>query len=1239
MASKWQFGLLSIGLIYLLSGCRQDSSYIVMTHDWISEGNYEWAELPIYKRGSDGFEEVPFSHSHVFFMNQLTDDQIAENRNLLNGSGVAVADVTGNGFPDIYFSRLNGPNILYENLGGFQFRDITEKAGIALEDQFSTGVLFHDLNGNGYQDLVVTSIDGPNRLFFNRGDGTFDEQPGALATDRNYGSKSIGVGDLNGNGAPDLYIVNYKLRSVRDIYPNEFDFQHILQEVDGEFQLRPKFVDHYLLEQRDQFILWFETGEPDLIFFNDGLGNFKQADLTSGIFLTENGEPITEPLNDWGLHVRIDDINQNGLQDIYVANDFESKDRIWINQGNGTFQSLPTLAKRKSSLSSMAVEFMDINRDGFRDFFVVEMLSRSHSLRHKQMSTMAPSPQPLGVVKNRPQYLGNTLFLNRGDGTYAEISEYAGLRRSDWSWSIATMDVTLNGFEDILVTNGHYLDVQDSDANLYIRSQIESGQMDMSRIMLNYRRLLNQNAAFQNNGDLTFSDVSTGWGFKDRDISHGMALADLNNNGYLDLVVNRLGAEAAIYRNRSNRSRIIVRLEGELPNSSGTGSKITVEGGPVLQEKWVAGGGGYLSSSDATHMFAASDNSDELLAVTVEWPDGRVSRLTDLHPNRIYKIKQHSAVTPEPVEPPKQEPLKTLFSDGSDILNHFHRQNEFNEMERQPLLSKKPSQYGPGVTFLDLNGNGYDELLITNAANGVLSKFSYQPETSSWQEVSLNDFELDGFEQSAIAGWTDLQGRTHMITGISNYQDRGANLPAAIYHIIDGNQSHKIQTLNGFGSTVGSVTLGDFNGNGFPDLFLGGAITPGRYPEPASSRLYINQGDYFEPYELNRQVFDNIGLISGALFSDLNGDGKPELLLSEFWGTLRVFAWENNRIVETTSNYGFEKYRGWWTSVVTGDFTGNGKMDIVGLNWGENHEYMYTDDGWNHIFYDDMNQDGLINIIEAYHSNEIGGIVPRRGFAYLTQNPPFVGRRVQSFQQYSESTLEQILGRTLNNYQKVSANTYSHMIFIQQDDGSLKPNKLPQEAQFSPAFQGLIADFTGDGNQDLFLTQNYFSYRDDIPRNDAGRGLLLTGDGTGALKPIPGQESGIRIYGDQRGAAYSDINHNGRLDIAVGQNGYQTAILMNESAEPGLRVRLKGTSGNPSAIGAQLWARYADGTNGPVSEVQAGAGFRSQNSLTKVLAKPKPIVAVIVRWPDGKISESEVREGDREMVIYYPIDP
>ncbi len=1214
-------------LTLLLSSCRPDTTLELYHHEWSEESGYRWAELPKFTRGGVGFDQLSHQRTGVDFFNRLTDDQIAYNRNLLNGSGVAVGDVTGNGLPDIYFCALDGSNILYENLGGFQFQDITEQAGVALEGQFSTGALFADLNGNGYLDLVVTSIDGPNRLFFNNEEGIFEEQTDALKTARNYGSSSIAAGDLNGNGAPDLYIVNYKERSVRDIYPDEQDFRHIVQEVDGEFRLRQKFEEHYLLDQRNQFLLWFETGEPDLVFFNDGNGNFEQADLTSGFFLDEEEHPITEELNDWGLHVKIDDITQNGLPDIYVANDFESDDRIWLNQGDGTFRAMPPLAMRKSSLSSMAIDFSDINRNGHRDFFVVEMLSPSHILRHRQMSTMAPSPQPIGVVDNRPQYLGNTLFLNRGDATYAEISEYAGIRRSDWSWSTLFLDINLNGYEDILIPNGHYLDVQDSDANHYIRSQINAGQMDMERQMLFYHRLLNQNKIFRNNGDLTFTNLSSEWGFEELDISHGMAIADLNNNGYPDLVTNRLGAEAAIYKNRSNSSRIAIRLHGEAPNTGGIGSKITVDGGPVTQEKWVTGSDGYLSTNQKTYFFAA--NPDNNHTVRINWPDGRESRISGVMADRIYEIHQSGAEFPDNTEESEQ-PAETLFRDASRMLGHIHGQNDFDDMDWQPLLSKKLSRSGPGITFLDLNQNGRDELFITNSDDENLSVFTMRGD-SGWSKLQIGGLPEDGLEQASTAGWTDLDGRTHLIIGFSNYQSESRQIPAAQYFIIDQKEAMLVQTFEGFRSTVGSITLADFNGNGYPDLFLAGSVNPGRYPEPATSRLYINKGEHFELYDRNTSLFENIGLITGAVFSDITGSGKPELLLSEFWGTLRVFEWKNDAVNEITADFGFDQYKGWWNSVATGDFTGNGRMDIIGLNWGENHEFMFTDNGQNHLFYADMNQDGYIDLIEAYHSDEIGAIVPRRGLQFLAQYPPFIGNRMRSFQQYATSTLEEILGHSLDRYEQVTADTYSHMLFLQQENGKFDAQPLPPEAQFSPAFQSLVTDFTGDGNQDLFITQNYFAYREDIPRSDAGRGLLLFGDGSGKLTPVPGQKSGIKLYGEQRGAAMADINQNGKTDIVVGQNAYQTKMFLNEEAEPGLRIKLTGSEQNPAAIGARVRIKFQDGTHGPASEIQAGSGYRSQNSFTKILGIPKPAEAVEIRWPDGTTSEIPVDDQTSEV--------
>ncbi|MCC5912758.1 MAG: VCBS repeat-containing protein [Balneolaceae bacterium] len=1224
--------LYSLFLLLFLS-CSPKEHHELYEFEWNDEPGYRWADLPQIEDGRDGFREIPGSWTGIDFVNSLTDDQIAYNRNLLNGSGIAVGDVTGNGFPDIYFCRLDGPNVLYENQGAFKFVDITEEAGVALPDQFSTGALFADLNGNGSLDLVVTSIDGPNRLFFNLGDGHFEESSNGLPASKNYGSKSIAAGDLSGNGALDLYITNYKVRSVRDIYPDGNEFSHIVQQVDGEFQLRPKFADHYYLDQRNNFLVWFETGESDLIYYNDGAGNFTKADLTSGMLLNEEGAPINEELLDWGLHVKIEDINQNGLQDIYVANDFDSPDRIWINQGDGTFRLLSNFAMRKSSLSSMAIDFSDINRNGLKDYFVVEMLSREHSLRHKQMNTMAPSPQPPGLIDNRPKYLGNTLFLNRGDTTWAEISEYSGVRRSDWSWSTSFMDVTLNGYEDILITNGHYLDVQDSDANAFIRSQINQGRMDMSRLMLHYTHLPNQNAAFQNNGDLTFTDVSTEWGFTEHDISHGMAISDLNGDGYPDIVINRLNDNASIFKNQSGKDRIYVRLKGELPNSRGGGALIKVEGAGVPQYKWTSISGGYLSSSEPGTVFAT--NNSESLTIEVQWPDGRVSTIEDVLPNRIYEIDQSfaSAAADENHTVAEAEPL---FEERDELIGFRHNQPAFDDMERQPLLSKRLSQSGPGVTLLDVNNDSFDDIFITSVNSSELNLFqntqgdNFRPLSNSFTALP------EEWEQSSILGWPGEEGVLHLLVGFSNYQSPRTGIPAAHYYRIEGGgELNHIQTLDGLTSAPGSISAADYSGNGYPDLFIAGSVNPGRYPEPSTSRLYLNDGNSFTPDEQNNALFENIGLINASVFSDLTNNGKPELILSEKWGSIRVFQVNDGRFEEITSQLGFDNYQGWWNGVATGDITGNGKLDIVATNWGENHEYVYKDGDSNYIYYRDLNQDGNIDILEAYYNNEIGALVPRRGLHYLSQFPPFIGNRIRSFREYSESSLEHILGHSLDHYDSVSADTYSHMVFLQQDDGSFEAKRLPDEAQFSPAFQPILADFTGDGNTDLFLSQNFFAYREEIPRSDAGRGLLMKGDGSGSFEVIPGQKSGIRIYGEQRGAAVGDLNNNGRLDLVVGQNAHDVKLFINQNAEPSLRVKLIGSSENPGAIGARLNLIFEDGSSSPVKEIQAGSGYRSQHSFVQLFANHREARQLQVVWPDGRTTQHDLRAEIDELVLNY----
>ncbi|MCC5934007.1 MAG: VCBS repeat-containing protein [Balneolales bacterium] len=1227
--------------VWIWAQCTSSEKHDYYSFEWQDEDGYRWAELPVKSGHTVGFHSVSSVWSGVDFVNGLTPDQIADNRNLLNGSGVAAGDLTGNGFPDLLFLRLDGPNVLYENLGAFRFQDITEGSGLALPDQFSTGALVADFNGNGLNDVVITAIGSPNRLFFNQGGGVFEEAPGGLPASRTYGSMTAAAGDLTGNGAPDIYITNFKERSVRDSHWGRNTMRHIVETLDdGSFRVTEEFEGHYKLSLRGNTLVWFELGEPDLLYLNDGAGNFTKMPLTSGMFLDEDGNPVTEIMPDWGLDVGIQDLTGNGLPDIFVANDFESPDRIWINQGDGTFRALPPLAIRKSSLSAMAVAFSDLQRNGLTDMFVVEMLSRSHEERQRQMSTLAPSQQEPGLYTDRPQFLGNTLYLNRGDNTWAEIAEYAGVHRSEWSWGTVFLDVNLNGFEDILITNGHYFDVQDTDANTMIGAKLQRRMISGERYMLEYPRLPNRNAAFRNNGDLTFTDTGEAWGFASLDISHGMALADLNKDGYPDVIINRVDEPALILKNRATQPRIAVRLRGTSPNTTAIGAVIEVEGGPVPQSKYVRGGGTYLSTSEYSYTFAAGEA--ERLRIRVRWPDGSERVLDDVRPNRIYEINQRAAAVVPAAPQPEAEPVQPLFRDATSALAHRHTQQRYNDFERQPLLPYHLSQHGPLTAVIENPASaGGTRIFVTSGPGETLSGFSAR-RGGGWRQDAITlapDFEA--YEKSAVSGWYDAEGRLHLLVAYSNYQTGAGSAPAAVYYQLTGNRAETVQVLEGFGATIGGIFLADYSGNGYPDLLLTGRVEPGRYPEAADSRLYLNEGGRFVPDARNNALLESIGLVQGAVFSDLTGNGRPELLLAPRWGALRVLGLDAQRqFTDITAELGLDSGSGWWNGITTGDLTGNGRPDIVATNWGLNHLYASAQGGEALIFYEDFAGMGTNSVIESYR-DEAGRYLPRRNFEMLSRNPPFIRNTARTFSNYAQMSLPLILGRPIDALNRVEASQFAHMLFLQDDAGRFHARALPPEAQFAPAFEVIIADFTGDGNEDVFLSQNFFAYIPETPRSDAGRGLLLQGDGRGNLNPVPGQLSGILVYGEQRGASAADLTGDGRLDLLVAQNGAETRLLLNQAAEPGLRVLLAGSPENPAAIGARLFLKYEDGSTGPQREVRAASGFGSQHGFVQVMGiRPggSP-VSVQVIWPDQTQTEHPLQPGQREIRLQHGITP
>lgn len=1208
--------------------------------EWHDETHYRWAEVTPAFWGSAGFRQLSPSRTHVEFQNILSADEIAENRHYLNGAGVAAGDINGDGLADLYFAGLTHSNRLYLNRGDMRFEDVTEQAGVAHQGYYSTGAVFADVNGSGHLDLLVTAMHGENVLYLNDGTGNFEkaEQSGLGSA---KGSMTMALADITGNGYPDLYITNYKEKSVKDIYTTrELDWSNILNEPlrspDDDYTLVPPFDRHYELVRNDGALTGIsELGETDEIYLNRG-GSFERVMDTAQMFLDEDGQPFgLQP--DWGFTAKFQDLNDDGLQDLYVCNDFHTPDRIWINQGDGTFRAASWETIRNLSYSCMAVDFSDINRDGRLDIFATEMLDPEHERRLSQAESDDHVPVKTGQIKNRPMYNRNSLYLQREDHTFAEITYYAGVEATGWSWATRFMDVDLNGYEDLIVNTGYKYDILDIDAQFtMIRNRRNMDEHFMEFVEL-VEPLDQQNKILRNNGDLTFTDTSSDWGFRDLDVSHGMAFADLNNDGTLDVIVNRMNREAAIFENRAKAPRIGVKLKGEKPNTRAMGAKVELFGAEVHQQKEITLGGDYLSGSDSQIMFAADpDNLQH--KIQIRWPDGRVSVIDSVRANRIYEIDQEKAAYLDmdgeyDDEPSKDVPVTPLFEEVLTNIEVRHHEEPFQDFEIQPLLPYKLSQLGPGVAWLDVTGDGGDELLMASGRSGKMVLLHSRTD-DEFQSMEID--ELTGIaagDQTSVIGWKE-DGVTRILIGSSNYEQGRANVPAvSIYNISRDGMVEK-ESIPGVFSTTGPLAAADVSGNGYLDFFIGGNFKPGQFPGDADSRMVRNETGTFQFDRLNSQTFAGLGLVTGALFSDFNRNGKQDLLVSTEWGTLRLFENREGVFTEITGKMGLDSRTGWWKGIATGDFTNNGLPDIVAANIGLNTPYQLKHNNPVRVYYSDLDGVGTMDILEAY-SNEQGEYVPAKRL-YKFQEQQISLNHMESHREFAGATLREILGERYEQTPFKEINTLEHMVFINRGD-HFEARPLPPEAQLSAGFHVGVTDVNSDGNEDIFLSQNFFTVADNLPRMDAGRGLLLLGDGAGGFTALSGTESGIKIYGEQRGAAFGDYNQDGRMDLAVSQNANRLRIYRNRTENRGIRVTLKGPPSNESGAGSGIRLLYENGERGPLREIQSGSGYWSQNSYAQVLgAGDHRPVEIEVSWFDGAVQSIPVDENQSNYMITHP---
>ncbi len=1215
---------------------------------WHPGKGFRWAELPGLREGKAGFTLLPPEQTGITFTNPLDERAIAAKRSLGNGSGVAIGDIDHNGLADIFFCSLDGHNALYKNLGGMRFKDITEGSGIVCSNRVCCGAVFADINGDGWLDLLVSTSGNGVLCFTNKGDGTFvecSEYAGALSK---YGATTMALADMDGNGTLDLYVADYRAESHRDLA--EFDKINMVRE-NGRPTVAPALRDRFVfIDGRVE-----EYSDPGQLYLNDGKGRFTPVSWTNGAFLDESGKPLTEPPRDWSLTAAFHDLNGDGVPDIYVCNDFWTPDRLWLNDGKGHFQACPPLALRHTSASSMGVDFADIDRDGQVDFCVTDMLARDWRLRKHQL-LMPWYPQPLvGTIDDRPQIPRNMLFRNRGDGTFEEIAAYAGVTVSDWSWQPVFLDVDLDGYEDIIIPTGYFRDQTDMDASkkgLTLRragrlappklgpdgQPVPRSPQELKNEELYQRNLLapplkTPVVAFRNLGNLKFEDIGPAWGLDQPALANAMAVGDLDNDGDLDFVVNNLGSAAGVYHNHGSAPRVAVRLKGLAPNTQGIGGKIKLLGGAVpMQSQEVTCGGLYLSGSDQERVFAAGQSQNMTIEVT--WRNGRQSVVRDVKPNRIYEIDEAGAV-PKETKPPIEE-VKPFFQDVSDLIGHRHHQEFYDDFIRQPQLPWHLSQAGPGVAWVNLLGDQREELVIGSGRGGQLGVYASDGKESMTNISTTSTLPED---LTGIVGWVGGTNGRALVVGRDNYESQGQ--PPSV-SVAGFGATHWKQDLPEAKASTGPLAVADVYGDGKLDLFVGGRVIPERYPEAADSRIYRNVGGQLQLDEENSRVLEKVGLVYGAVWSDLNGNGYPDLILACEWGPIRVFKNEHGRLHEITKELGLDRYTGWWHGVTTGDLDGDGRLDIIASNWGLNSDYQASSNQPALLYYGDFSDRGALDLIEAVYNPMQKAMVPRRmRDALTTAYPPVVGQ-FPTYKAYAEATLEQVLAVIPKPAGQVQATTLASMVFFNRTN-YFEAVEMPYAAQIAPAFAVNVGDFDGDGNEDIFLSQNFFALVTSASahlfqkseagrRLDAGRGLWLRGTGGGKLEAVPGQKSGILIYGEQRGAALGDFDGDGRVDLAASQNGAETKLYRNVLGKPGLRVRLAGPPGNPDGVGATL--RLVFGSRmGAAREIHGGSGYWSQDSTVQVMGCPEPPTQIWVRWPGGKTTTSPIPAGAKEIIV------
>jgi len=1087
------------------------------------------------------FTEMPSSITHIDFRNDIKEDadyNILTYEYLYNGSGVAVGDVNGDGLPDIYLTGNMTSDKLYLNKGNFQFQDITDAAGVRGRDRWKTGAVMADVNGDGLLDIFVcysgpgSDADRADELYINN--GVKNGIPVFTESAKQYGldapgtyTTTVAFFDFDHDGDLDMFMVNHA-----DMFFNPFFNTDKLRA-----KRHPKFGNR--------------------LYRNDG-GHF--TDISEQAHIDGSG------LN-FGLSVATSDINGDGWPDIYVTNDYDERDFLYLNNHDGTFREVLTKAASHISEFAMGSDIADYNNDGKPDIVVLDMLPEGN---HRQKLLRGADNYDKYTLRAEHgfhhQQMRNTLQLNNGNGPdsipiFSEVGQLAGMSNTDWSWSPLLADFDNDGWKDLFISNGILRDITNLDFVKYTsgytvgQAEKKGDKFDMWKLVQDMPSTKMTNYLFHNNHNLSFSNTTAEWGFTRKAISNGAAYADLDNDGDLDMVINTLNDGPIIYRNNASEMHkghfLRIRLDGEKPNTSAIGAKVyvTTSQGTQFQEQYLSRG--FQSSVDPV-MHIGCGRDSVIQSVMVIWPRGKLSRITNCKADTLLTIAEKEAASgvPGTFDPFNSDPSKLnstnsihdqpvptsappsfrapLFTDitRTSGINYTHQGSGFVDFKVSPLLPYQLSRVGPCLAKGDVNGDGLEDLFI-GGSSGQESRLYLQTADGTLKMSATQPWNLDKDHTITSALFFDADGDgdldLYLVSGGADYPRDSRNYQDRLFENNGkGNFNPVADALPAETISGGCVRVSDYNRDGHPDLFVGGKLVPGFFPATPESFLLKNSS---RPghirFERDSTGQDSLlahrgagpGMVSDACWIDLNKDGWPDLVVAGAFMPITIFENRKGRLVDQTKAYGLDHTQGWWTSMLAADFDHDGDTDLVVGNLGTNSQFRASAEEPMRIYYGDFSGNGTFDPIVTYYIQ--GKSYPYASRDELLRELPAQQKKFSRYEKYADAQIEDLFTPGQIAAAGVAETRMLTSMYLHNDgQRHWTLQALPERSQIS-MINGWVPE-TINGKESLVLAGNFYPFRAQLGPLDGGIGLVLQMDRQGHFISLPYDQTGLCIPGDVR---------------------------------------------------------------------------------------------------------------------------